>query len=215
MHVVARWFLPAAILATLTGFPGRATADPIALYTFEQLPVGTLTPVLDLAADAGPASMLASFTFAPIYNPSAAFGISNFQPNSLFSGNSFSAVGAGGECAGCGTLTVALNTYVNHISVAFATNGPYTFRFTSPAGAASQMATRDGGLVGSFPGGMFTFGSSTPFNVFSLTAGKEFAIDNLSLTASQTAPVPEPGTMLLLGSGLVALSRFRRRCGRD
>jgi hypothetical protein len=41
-------------------------------------------------------------------------------------------------------------------------------------------------------------------------AGSTASISNLDL-ATQSAPVPEPGTMLLLGSGVLSLFGFRRR----
>jgi hypothetical protein len=108
------------------------------------------------------------------------------------------------------TLTVALNTFIGQISVAFATNGPGRLQFTSAAGDLSETSTSQG--VG-FPGGILSFSSPTPFNLFSLSAGNgpEFAIDNLRLTVSEPAPTPEPATLLLVGAGLVGLSRWRSR----
>jgi len=45
-------------------------------------------------------------------------------------------------------------------------------------------------------------------------SGHQFAIDNLSFGATNHTPVPEAGTLMLLGSGLLGLGVFRKKLKR-
>lgn len=57
----------------------------------------------------------------------------------------------------------------------------------------------------------FTSGQVTRLELFD-NGGDGFVVDNLTYTLQPTH-VPEPGTMLLLGAGLVVLGAIRRRIG--
>jgi hypothetical protein len=170
-------------------------------YNFEQFAL-TSTPILNASPDIGPASFQASFTSGPNAN---SFSVFNFQPNQLFSGNSL--VNPAGSTDQ--TLTVTLSMPVTSVSLSFAIMVPGTFFFNSLSGSSSMAATPQNG----FPGGIFTFSSATPFNLFTLTAdGPEFAIDNLVMNTG--ASVPElSSTFLLLTLAVLpvlGLSRLRR-----
>jgi hypothetical protein len=46
---------------------------------------------------------------------------------------------------------------------------------------------------------------------FTLSADSDLGVDNIFVQASSPSPVPEPGTLLLLGTGILALSIMGRR----
>lgn len=186
------------LAGSIVAHGSRASATSIALYTFESLSSGLVTPLTNVAPDAGSPGFLASFASSPTVG---AFEVGGFQPNQLFSGNSL--VEPGG--LGGNTLTITLNQAITAVSVDFATDGAGAVTFASSAGGVIVTSTPQTG----FPGGLLTFSSSTPFTSFTLSAGAgpEFAIDNLSLTTA----VPEPASMLLLGTGLVGMGARRWR----
>jgi hypothetical protein len=200
-------FRPLIALLALALLAPIASAAPI-VYTFEspQFTAGQTTPLAGVAPNSGPASFLATFTSAP---NAGAFSIINFQPTPQFSGLSlFEPLGSAGN-----TLTVSFNAPITDVSLNFATNGAGSITLTTPVGSATQASANIGGT---FPGGLLSFSSATPFTTLALTAATpgnapvEFAIDNLTVNAAPTA-VPEPATFAVFGVLAVSALGLRRR----
>ena len=60
--------------------------------------------------------------------------------------------------------------------------------------------------------GFFGWMSTTPFLGFRLSEGtQQGAVETFQMSNVEYAPVPEPGTLLLIGSGLAGLAMRRRR----
>jgi hypothetical protein len=58
--------------------------------------------------------------------------------------------------------------------------------------------------------------SSTVISLIGLSGGYYIGLDNVSVTQTGAAPVPEPGTMMLLGLGMAGLAVFgKRRMNRE
>jgi hypothetical protein len=188
-------------------------------YTFEspEFTAGQFTPLLNKAPNVGSSAFRADFTSSP---NSGGFQILNFQPNSLFSGNSLVAPGGSFD-----TLTITVNTPVQSVSFDFGMNlsptgNPGQMRLISPVGTQNQ---NGGNVGGSFQGGTLTFNSATPFTTFQLqafnSAGNrvEFAIDDLTLTLAEPTAVPVPGSIVLafmgLGLGGPLVRKLRKTAG--
>jgi len=105
------------------------------------------------------------------------------------------------------TVTGTFEEFTFSPGLSLVADQEYIFFFTGVAGgtpATGQLGTAAGDVYGS--GGLFfTQGPDQPW--------MDFGGEDLTFVATFSAPgepVPEPGTLLLLGSGLLAIGRARR-----
>jgi hypothetical protein len=115
------------------------------------------------------------------------------------------------------TLSFSESVYVSEFTVADLYGWERGGFDSSPDGSPTTFGIGDGDYDSN--GGFLTysFGSSvladtfTFFGVRSAWGWKDFSVNSIEIADSGTAPVPEPSSMLLLGSGLVGLAGFGRK----
>jgi hypothetical protein len=183
----------AAIVAMLilAGSPAGASAEPI-MIDFENFPAGP--------SNFGPPPhpvTVAGATFSGgilLTNESASIDLTN--------------VYATVDCCGYSNpLNIAFDSAVVNLSVLVTNNVNATYTLADNLGRSVSLSTPAYNvpitLTLPFEGIMAATITSTG------VPGFDFAIDNVSFTAG-SAPVPEPGTMVVVGGGIVEMLRRRR-----
>jgi PEP-CTERM motif len=205
--------LPLSIALALVGLvwavPVQAT--PV-VYTFEapNFTLGQTTPLLNVAPNVNPGTFLASFTDSTTPN---GFQITNLAEAAIITGQALFSPFV------VDPLNLAFNTPISTLIVNFAidvANGSPAgaLRLVTPSGSIVQAGSNVGGQ---FQGGTLTFSAGVPFTTATLQAltsagaPTQFEIDNLQLDTSAVSTVPEPATLMMLGTGLVVLTRRRSR----
>ncbi len=190
------------------------------------LGIGALAAIL-LTGAAGPASAVVFTEFNSFAGWVAAVGpssqLENFSDATLLPGVSFALTGSGHTGAGISSgvfndrLVPGSTTTWTFAVPIYGFGGRWDLRPGGPGLGIDVFANGLSVFAGpsideNFAGQFWGFTSDTPFTMVRLqTDGQGGSAETYNLDNMVFAPVPEPGTMLLVGSGLVGLALKRRR----
>jgi hypothetical protein len=189
----------AAVLGTIV--LAAATTASAQAFDFEAVPVGTTVPLSITSGGLG-----ATFTSGAGFSVQSASFLSTLTGNVL---RDFDAVRS--------PLTITFSAPLTGISLRFATNdllGTTGLTLQARDGAALVGSVRVPGVVPDgwlYPEGVIGFAGPTFTSVVLSSTAPDFAVDQI--VVAQVGVVPEPGTVALVGTGvvLVAGTAARRR----
>jgi hypothetical protein len=220
MKALARVAFVPTVLAAILGIPSVTAAEPIPVQiTAGSLEMGNIGGILSLAGDHG-------FTFTGgVTVVGGVFGPRNActpclpgEPVSL------SSTWGGNDLAGTATFQGVTYTQVGSLASGHAFG---TVTFSGPAPLAPPLEGLSSTVIAPFDfAGQFSFpamgggagevaalfGSGTAtIGLFRSSLDIPWSYANASFTFDQVDPVPEPGTLLLVGTALAGLAARRRR----
>lgn len=194
----------AAVIFVLV--PGLATILQAGVVTFDfdnpLVPAGTTTTFADTVS-----GLLATFSSSP---SAGGFAVQNLGVFQSLTGNVL--IDSTPE-----SLTIVFGAPQVSISLDFATFDSSALNLNAflggPSGTAVGNSSASGTIPAGFslPEGVLQFSGGTFDTVVLSSATPNFAVDNITVNDGAQSPAPEPGSLLLCGGALAALSFIRRR----
>ncbi len=136
---------------------------------------------------------------------SVSFSTGALLTGSLLAGGTFSATGSSFLVLGFGKYGVPKGTIFSGAFV-----GPIDWTLTSPPADQSRTYTLTGTISGMLYTGRVVTGATTQ-NIFTANGQIAQGIGHLRIGNTGTMAVPEPGTLGLMGAGLVGIAGMSRR----